>query len=128
MDRESLLSRFEALEIDAEEFGHLEHVQAGFEMLHKYGFVEACARYASTINTMATNAGAPDKFNVTITFAFLSLIAERINRNNDHQNFGGFLAENPDLESANVLDHWYSEDYLKSDFARKHFALPDKVA
>ena len=123
----ALLKQFEELAVDPAEFGHRQHLQVAFEMLHKYAYVDACAKYANTINTLATNAGAPEKFNVTITFAFLSLIAERIYSDNA-SSFKEFLAKNEDLLSKGVLNQWYSSQQLESDFARTHFLLPGKAA
>jgi hypothetical protein len=118
-----LLEQFESLEINPEEFGHRQHVQVAYEMLHKYSYLDTCTRYANNINTIATNAGAPEKFNVTITLAFLSLIAERVNRSTK-KDFQEFLVENQDLLSKNVLGKWYSSEQLESEFARTHFLLP----
>ena len=123
----ALLDQFETFDVNPAEFGHRQHVQVAFEMLHKYGYLEACGKYAHAINTIATNAGAADKFNVTITFAFLSLIAERIYANTA-LNFEAFLDENPDVLSKHALDKWYSSDELATDFARTHFLLPSKAA
>jgi hypothetical protein len=119
-----LLTQFENLEIDPGKFGHREHVQVAFEMLHKYSYIEACARYANAINTMAANAGAPDKFNVTITFAFLSLIAERIH-GSYWSSFNEYLSQNEDLLARDALGKWYSRDELQSEYARTHFLLPN---
>ena len=122
-----LLTQFEAFEVNPAEFGHHQHIQVAYEMLHKYGFLDASAKYANAINTIATNAGAPEKFNVTITFAFLSLIAERIH-NTKQSTFEEFLAQNEDLLSKGALDKWYSNEQLESDFARTHFLLPSRAA
>ena len=122
-----LLEQFEAFEVNAAEFGHREHVQVAFEMLHKYSYIEACTRYSNTINTMAINAGASDKFNVTITFAYLSLIAERMH-GTSWSSFEEFLSRNEDLLSKGALNKWYSNEELQSDFARTHFLLPSKAA
>lgn len=123
-----LLTQFEAFEVDSAKFGHRQHIQVAYEMLHKYGYLEACTQYANIINTMATNAGAPEKFNVTITFAFLSLIAERIHGAKSWSNFDDFLTKNNDLLLKNALSKWYSSEQLQSDFARTHFLLPSQVA
>ena len=127
-EHSELLTQFEAFEVDAAKFGHRQHVQVAYEMLHKYRYVEACTRYSNAINTIATNAGAPEKFNVTITFAFLSLIAERIHRTTKWSSFEEFLAQNEDLLSKNALGQWYSSEQLQSDFARTHFLLPNRAA
>jgi hypothetical protein len=123
-----LLTRFEVFEVNPGEFGHRQHVQVAFEMLRKYEYLEACSRYANGINTIATNAGVPEKFNVTITFAFLSLIAERIHATTERSSFEEFLAQNEDLLSKNALGKWYSSEQLQSDFARTHFLLPSGMA
>jgi len=123
-----LLSQFEALEVNAEEFGHRQHVQVAYEMLQKYSYLKACTRYANVINTIATKAGAPEKFNVTITLAFLSLIAQRMHETGERSSFEEFLKKNEDLLSAKVLDRWYSSEQLQSEFARTHFLLPGEAA
>ena len=119
--------RFERQEIAAEDFGHREHVQAAYELLHKYDFIEATAKYAETIKSMATSAGAPEKFNVTITVAFMGLIAERMMKTADDPDFDSFYAMNPDL-SGNALAPWYSAERIACDLSRKVFLMPDLTA
>ncbi len=120
-----LLVQFEAFKVNPAEFGHQQHIQVAFEMLNKYGYLKASSKYANAINTIASNAGATDKFNVTITFAFLSLIAERIHAE-PQLDFNSFLTKNSDLLSKGVLDEWYTSEELRSDFARTNFLLPRK--
>jgi hypothetical protein len=119
--------QFEAHEVDAETFGHKEHVLVAYEMLHRYSFLEVTVKYAKAINTIATRAGVPEKFNLTITLAFLSLIAERMHTTRQ-SNFEEFLAQNKDLLSNRVLSKWYSAEQLNSDLARTHFILPRVAA
>jgi len=119
-----LLEQFESLEINPAAFGHKEHVVVAYEMLHKYSFLDASTRYASAINTIATRAGAPEKLHMTITLAFLSLIAERVHTTRQ-SNIDEFLEQNQDLLSKSVLSKWYSDDQLKSELARTHFLLPN---
>jgi len=115
--------RFERKEIAAEDFSHREHVQAAFELLHKYDFIEATAKYAEIIKSMATAAGAPEKFNVTITVAFMGLIAEKMEADGD-VDFDTFYSTNPDL-SGNALAPWYSAERISSKLSRKIFLMPD---
>jgi len=122
-----LLTEFENRTLDPTGFGHCEHIQVAFEMLHKYDYVEACTNYAAAISEIAAKAGAPEKFNVTITFAFLSLIAERV-ATTGAPSFAEFVSQNEDLMSRSALSQWYSRDELQSDFARTHFLLPRQVA
>ena len=121
-----LLDRFERLEIKAPDFHHVDHIRVAYEMLDKYDFVDACARYAATIRAMAEDVGVPEKFNATITFAFMSLIGERKSLSHN----GGvesFLEANPDLLDKDVLNTWYSAERLSSSTARRQFLLPDRI-
>ena len=126
-DRGRLLDRFEERQIPAPDFRHLDHVQVAFEILDKYDFVQACARYASTIKAMAESAGAPEKFNATITVAFMSVIAERKSQM-ENADFESFISANPDLLDGNALKGWYTKERLDSPAARHQFLMPDKVA
>ncbi|MHA1564156.1 MAG: hypothetical protein ACTSX7_02480 [Alphaproteobacteria bacterium] len=119
-----LTKSFEARDLNAGTFRHLDHVGVAYEMLRKYDFLEAAVRYGRNINIIATKASASDKFNTTITFAFMSLIAERM-ATTDHANYDDFTARNQDLLSKDVLKLWYSPDRLRSDLARKIFLMPD---
>ena len=125
MTRLSFSDRFERQEIAAEDFGHREHVQAAFELLQKYDFIEATAQYAETIKSMATAAGAPQKFNVTITLAFMGLIAEKMMQAGSDSDFDSFYSSNPDL-TGNALAPWYSAERISCDLSRKIFLMPDR--
>jgi len=124
---DTFLDRFERLEISPESFSHRDHVQVAFEAILRYEFVDACSRVASTIRTMATNAGAPQKYNATITVAFMGLIAERMTHG-DHVDVESFLSSNPDVLSSDVLGTWYSKERLHCAEARSQFLLPDRTS
>ena len=115
---------FEAHTIDNTMFSHAEHVQVAHDLLGRYDFIDAAATYAKGIRALATKAGAPHKFNLTITYAFMSLIAERM-ATKSHKNFKEFVSANHDLMSSCVLARWYPNDRLHSDNARSIFLLPE---
>lgn len=119
-----LARAFESYDIDASTFGHIDHVGVAYEMLRSYDFLNASARYAECINTIATRAGASRKFNTTITLAFLSLIAERMEAT-CHDTFDDFIAQNQELLSGDLLAKWYSPERLGSNLARTVFLMPD---
>jgi hypothetical protein len=119
-----LTSSFETHDIDNTRFKHAEHVQVAFELLGKYDFIDAAATYAKGVRSIAAKAGAPQKFNLTITYAFMSLIAERKDGSSPSA-FPEFAKQNPDLMSKDVLAKWYSSDRLRSDAARSIFLMPE---
>ena len=120
----SRIRAFEATELDPVAFSHADHVEMACEMLRAYGFADACAKYSSAIQALARKANAPKKFNATITFAFMSLIAERM-ATVPHEDYQDFIAKNMDLRSKTVLEKWYSPERLNSEMARQVFVLPD---
>lgn len=119
-----ITAAFEAHAIDASRFHHAEHVIVAYDLLAKYDFIDAAAIYAKGIRALALKVGAPKKFNLTITYAFMSLIAERM-AGGTHEDFDDFLSENSDLMSPDVLGRWYTHDRLHSDIARRLFLLPE---
>ncbi|MEM7069117.1 MAG: hypothetical protein AAF478_09555 [Pseudomonadota bacterium] len=123
-DYAAFVKVFEAGEIDAADFSHMDHVGVAWELLGKRDFLEALSIYANTIRNLAINAGVPDKFNTTITIAFLGVIAER-QKHTNAENFEDFIAENSDLVKRNVLTDWYSADRLSQSAAREIFLMPD---
>ena len=124
MASSNLLARFEADAIDPAQFDHRCPVEVAYEMLSAYPFLRAVQSYSQSIQALAMRAGAPEKFNLTVTLAFLSLIAERRSRHR-YSSFEAFAAENPDLLSSHVLEQWYTSDRLASELARHQFLMPD---
>ena len=118
---------FERCEIDASSFRHIDHIGVAYDLLGRYDFLDASMIYCRCINRIATEAGAAKKFNTTITLAFLSLIAERLETSRP-ATFEAFIKGNRDLLSREVLAKRYSSERLNSDLARNAFLLPDLAA
>ncbi len=123
-DAAPITRAFEAHDIDNTVFRHAEHVRVAYDLLRRHDFIDASAIYAKGIRSIAAKAGAPEKFNLTITYAFMSLIAERLSADPD-VSFDGFVSSNPDLMSKDVLLKWYDSNRLHTARARAVFLLPD---
>jgi hypothetical protein len=121
-----LLRRFEAAEVDPATFSHADHVRAGYEMLRKHEFFEAAQRFAAALRALTLRAGAPEKFNATVTMGFMSLIAERMDAD-DPGDADAFLAAHPDLLGGGLMLR-YSKGRLRSPLARRAALLPDLAA
>jgi hypothetical protein len=122
--KSDLLRDFETRSLDPSTFSHRRHLEVAYEMLRKYPFLEAVTRYSENIHAIATAAGAPKKFNMTVTLVFLSLIAERI-ETTQTSDFASFLANSEDLLDAGLMNRWYSKPRLQNDSARTLFLMPD---
>ena len=120
----TVLKRLEAQAFEPGKFGHREHVIGAWEALRTYEFTEALHRYSHALRSFAEAAGAGDKFNVTMTVAFASLIAERM-ADDEAESGARFVDANPDL-SRQALQKFYSPRRLSSPVAKDIFLLPDR--
>jgi hypothetical protein len=120
---DTLVERFLNREIAATDFTHEMHVRVGWALLHRMPYHEALARIAATIKFMAEREGHPQKFNTTITAAFLALIAEHVAEHKE-ASWQDFIAANPALTDKQVLTRWYPIERLHSPAARETFLMP----
>jgi len=118
------LARFLRVEIDPATFPHREHVRIAFEMLRRHDFPETVLHFSRTLRAMAGKVGRPEAFHQTVTIAFLSLIAERMECGGA-ADFAAFAQANPDLLEKSALERWYRPERLASAVARRTFLLPD---
>jgi len=118
------LERFVRGELDAANFPHREHVRMAFEMLRRHDFAETVLHCSRALRAMTARAGKPQAFHQTVTIAFLSLIAERLERGHP-ADFAAFQRDNAELFEKNALARWYRPERLASDAARRTFLLPD---
>ena len=124
---EQLAQAFEAGDIRPGGFNHAAHVIVAYQLLTRYEFLEAVSRYTRGIRELASRAGAPEKFNITITLAFLSLIAERM-ADAPSSDAEAFVRDNSDLMTIDVLRGRYSNTRLNKSLARSVFLMPDVTA
>jgi hypothetical protein len=117
------LRAFETGALDLAKFPHSEHVRLGYEMLGRYGFGDAVARFSRGLKLLASKAGKPQVYHETVTVAFLALINERRARAAT-QSWDEFEAGNPDLFDKRCLEKWYGAEQLATDLARRTFCLP----
>ncbi|HHZ10515.1 MAG TPA: hypothetical protein GX405_17230 [Rhizobiales bacterium] len=122
----SKLERLVRNELDAADFAHRDHVGVAYEALASGDFAEAVQRVHAGIRALAERAGVPEKANATITWAFMSLIAERMDRT-QHANAEDFVARNPDLCRSDAIAPWYTTERLRSRLARRVALLPDRT-
>jgi hypothetical protein len=119
------LEEFYAGRIRSTGFAHRDHVRMAFLALNRETFPVAFERYSEGIRRLAVHAGRLEKFNQTITGAFLSVIAERLAAH-PQTDFEAFLEANPDLLDKTLLDRYYTPERLDSDTAKTVYLLPDR--
>jgi hypothetical protein len=123
-DYKAMLELFERGDVDPCSFRHSDHVGVAYEALMRHGFFKALQIYAQGLATLVEKAGVPEKFNATVTFAYMSVIAERMHRR-PSPSAGAFIAANPEILSGAVLSR-YSSARLEDDLAKTIALLPDR--
>jgi hypothetical protein len=119
------LERFVRGELDPAQFPHREHVRMAYEMLRRHDFAETVLHYSRALRAMTARAGKPQAFNQTVTIAFLSLVAERMQESGGAADFDALVRAHPELLDKAALTRWYRPERLASEAARHTFLLPE---
>jgi len=120
-----LVQAFERAAVDPAAFHHREHLYVAWCYLRSLPLEEALARYVHHLRRLAVALGVPHKFHATMTWAFLVLLDEAMERS-PGSTFDDLLARNPTLldHRAGALYAYYEREQLDSDEARRRFVLP----
>jgi hypothetical protein len=128
-EERDLLYGLESRRLPDNAFHHVEHVHAAWLYLHLFPFWEAVRRFQHAIQALATARGRAMLYHETITFAYLALVNERIERQGRSSNWDSFAEANPDLLGWNtsILSRYYTNETLQSEMARRVFVMPDQL-
>ncbi len=124
MTDDEFLEALESCKLPPHEFTHVAHIRAGYLYLRAGGFAAALQRIRSAISNYAAHLGRGDKYNETITVAYLSLINQHMSERGAAGGWPEFVRENPQLLDRNLLLRYYDPAELHSDLARRAFLLP----
>lgn len=121
-----LMTAFETGTLNPAGFHHRDHVQLAWAHLRHYPPLVALERFGAGLRQAARAAGKPERYHETITWAYLLLINERMERAGRDLPWDEFARRNPDLLrwKPSVLETYYSREVLGSDLARRVFVLP----
>jgi hypothetical protein len=124
------VAAFEDTSLPEAAFRHRDHVRLAWIYLRETPVPEALARFAEGLKRFAAAKGKAGLYHETITFAYLLLINERVERSGRGSSFDDFAEANPDLLvwRPSILASYYKEETLGSLLARRTFVLPDRVA
>jgi hypothetical protein len=126
VDDREFVTAFEACTLPPEEFSHRAHVRLAWLYLREQPLLDALPRFASNLRRYATSLGATAKYHETITWAYLFLIHERMQRANA-KSFDEFADANEDLFGP-ILTAYYAPEVLASELARTTFVMPSRSA
>ena len=118
------LDAFEACQTPANEFHHRDHLRLALLYLERYGAEIAASRIAESIRTYAAHLGKSEKYNETVTQAWLRIVdAAACDR--EGATLDQLIVRHPELLNKNLLERYYSPDLLNSAAARVTFVPPD---
>ena len=129
MTDDELMRDFEAGRAPEGGFHHREHVRVAWNYLRRYPLADAMGRFCGGLRQFAERQGASGLYHETITVAYLLLINERLNGQDD-LDWETFAAGNPDLLvwKPSLLERLYTSETLRSERARRVFVMPDRMA
>jgi len=128
MTEQELITQFESGSLSPSAFHHTDHVRMAFAYLRQYPVLEALEKFSTSLQRFATSHGETNLYHLTVTWAYIFLIHERIARAGQTQTWEEFALANPDLLAwkNGILTRYYAEETLRSDLARRAFIFPDK--
>ena len=126
---EDFVEAFENGTLPEGSFRHREHVRLAWFYLRRLPPSAALARFSDGLRRFAASLGKSGLYHETITWAYLLLIRERMERG-QQGSWSDFARANPDLLAwkPSILDRYYREETLRSEIARRVFVLPDRLA
>ncbi len=127
LDDAELVAAFEALAVKPQDFRHREHVRLGFALLaRERDLARAAVAFRALLKRFADAVGATGKYHETITWAYLAIIAERMQAR-PYASSRELLADHPDLldhRGGALARHYDLGELLASPLARTTFVLP----
>ncbi len=121
------VAAFERGELALPQLDHEGHVFLAWSYLVELPLIEAVARFPRAIKGYAEAQGATDKYNATLTTAFLLLIYQRM-RSDPEADWPRFVGANPDLLvwPGGPIGDLYSDAILSTSRARRELVPPDR--
>ncbi len=127
-EEQAFIEAFEASTLPPGCFRHRDHIRLAWLYLRLYSTPEALARVVDGIKRFAAAQEQEGLYHETITYAFIFLLNERLERQGRDASWEVFAARNADLLTGGIasLDAYYRPETLTSDVARAIFVMPDR--
>src|ERR1700682_2581555 len=111
---EDFLRAFEDLSFPADLFHHRGHIRVAWLYLKSSDASRAAERMSEGIRRFANHQGATQKYHLTLTLAWMRLVAAALVETPEGYTFERFLTAHPQLKDANLLAKYYSKELLQT--------------
>jgi hypothetical protein len=108
----------------ADRFGHRQHVQLTWLAVRRFGSARAIGLISDGIQRTARYAGAPQKYNATVSRAWVELVGHHV-AESATASFEVFARQHPALLDKRLLLRFYRPSTLAGDAARTGWVAPD---
>jgi hypothetical protein len=111
----------------ADDFGHREHLHLTWLAVRRVGMPAAVTLVGDGIRRTARYAGMPQKYHVTVSHAWVRLVAHHVAERGRHEapGFGAFVKAHPALLDKRLLTRFYRSTTLAGERARRGWVEPD---
>ncbi|MFF7755621.1 hypothetical protein ACFZCP_41870 [Streptomyces sp. NPDC007971] len=110
----------------AERFGHRQHIHLTWLAVRRYGTDAAVELVSDGIRRTARYAGAPQKYNSTVSRAWVELVGHHEGES-DAADFDAFADRHPALLDKTLLTRFYRPSTLAGVPARTGWVEPDRA-
>jgi hypothetical protein len=108
-------------------FGHRQHLHLTWLAVRQCGPAAAATLVGKGIRQTARYAGVPQKYNETVSLAWVQAVAYHVAQRPDLSDFDGFVGAFPRLLDKRLLAAHYRSATLAAPEARRAFVAPDLV-
>ena len=109
-------------------FRHRQHIHLAFLAVHRHGGARAAELVSGWIRHIAAYQRAPQKYNATVTRAWMEIVAHHVTAEPAVADFEAFAERNPALLDKRLLNGHYTSAALASREARAGWVMPDLAA
>ncbi len=121
----ALVAAFEACTLPPDRFRHRQHLQVAWWLLREGPALPAMLRFVDGLRRFAAHIGKPELFHATVTWAYLLLVDERLERGGRRRSWAEFERDHPELFARELLARYWTPETLASPVARRVFVFPD---
>ena len=107
------------------QFRHRQHINLAFYAVRRHGMPDAVGAVCGWIQQIAGYERAPQKYHLTVSRAWVELVAHHVAADPDGTGFAAFAERNPALLDKRLLARHYRSSTLAAGSARLGWVEPD---